>query len=358
MGKVAWNKLLNRRVLRRMAGVASFERGEDYCANGHVGSLVEHEGTISAKVRGTQMYRVKLWVKSGKPEYSCSCPIGGDGAFCKHCVAVGLAWLEQGKVADTKGRKRPKATLTMDDVRAHLEEQSKDALVDMLMEHAVDDDRLRQRLLMKAARGAPGRVGLATYRQAIDEAVDVGGFVDYRGASSYAGGIEEAIDSIEDLMKDGHEAEAIELTEYALESVEDAMGSVDDSDGEMGGILTRLQELHHTACKKAQPNVEELAERLFEWETSTDYDIFYGAAATYADVLGEQGLAVYRRLAEREWKKVPALAPGGDDSAKYGKRFRITHIMETLARASGDVEALVNVMKCDLSLPYDFLKIA
>ncbi len=247
-----------------MAGIASFERGEDYCANGHVGSLVEHEGTISAKVRGTQMYRVKLWPKSGRLEYSCTCPVGRDGAFCKHCVAVGLAWLERGKVADTKERKRPKATLTTDDVRAHLEEQSKDALVDILMEHAVDDDRLRQRLLTKAARGAPGRVGLATYRQAIDEAVDVGGFVDYRGASSYASGIEEAIDSIEDLMKDGHEAEAIELIEYALESVEETMGSVDDSDGEMGGILQRLQELHHSACKKAKPNVEELAERLSE----------------------------------------------------------------------------------------------
>ena len=96
----------------------------------------------------------------------------------------------------------------------------------------------------------------------------------------------------------------------------------------------------------------------FEWETGTDYDIFHGAAATYADVLGEKGLAIYRRLAEREWKKVPALAPGRDDSAKYGKRFRITHIMETLARASGDVEALVDVMKRDLSLPHDFLKIA
>ena len=358
MSEVALKELLNRSTLRRMAGAASFERGEAYFGNRSVGSLLEHEDTISAKVRGTQTYRVKLWSKSSELEYSCTCPVGRDGAFCKHCVAVGLAWLEQGKVADTKGRKRPKATLTTDDVRAHLEEQSKKSLVDLLMEHAVGDDRLRQRLLMKAARGAPGRVGLATYRQAIDEAVDVGGFVDYRGASSYASGIEEAIDSIEDLMKDGHEAEAIELTEYALESVEDAMGSVDDSDGEMGSILQRLQELHHSACKKAKPNVEELAERLFEWETGTDYDIFYGAAASYADVLGEKGLAIYRRLAEREWKKVPTLAPGGDDSAKYGKRFRITHIMETLARASGNVEALVDVMKRDLSLPYHFLKIA
>ena len=136
------------------------------------------------------------------------------------------------------------------------------------------------------------------------------------------------------------------------------MGSVDDSDGKMGGILARLQDLHYKACKKAKPDPLELAERLFEWELGTDYDIFYGAAATYAEVLGKKGLAVYRKLAEREWKKVPALGPGHDDPDKYGRRFRITHIMETLARESGDVSAVVAVLSRDLSLPYGYLQIA
>ena len=79
--------LLDRRTLRRIAGPRSFERGEDYFANGQVGSLVDNEGTITAKVRGTQPYRVKLWVEGSELEYSCTCPVGNDGAFCKHCVA-------------------------------------------------------------------------------------------------------------------------------------------------------------------------------------------------------------------------------------------------------------------------------
>lgn len=366
MSKVAWKDLLDRRTLRRMAGTPSFERGEDYFANAQVSSSVEHEGTISAKVQGTRPYRVKLWVEDGELEYSCTCPVGADGAFCKHCVAVGLAWLEEGEAQKTPRKKRSQGAVTLDDVRAYLAGQDKNALVDMLMERAMDDDRLRQRLLMKAARKAPEGVGLATYRQAINEAVDLGEFVDYRGAFDYARGIEEAIDSVEELLKDGQAVEVIELTEHALEAVENAMGSVDDSDGQMGSILERLQDLHHKACRKARPDPEALAEQLFEWEIGTDYDIFYGAAATYADVLGKKGLAVYRRLAEREWKKVPALGPGRDSSArsgqgdpeKYGRRFRITHIMETLARESGDVEAVVAIKSRDLSLPYSFLQIA
>jgi uncharacterized Zn finger protein len=358
VNKVAWKDLLDRRTLRRMAGARSFERGEDYFTGGQVGSVVEHRDTISAKVQGTRPYRVKLWVKSGAMEYSCTCPVGADGAFCKHCVAVGLAWLEQAHAEKAPGKKRSKQDVTMDDVRADLAGQEKNALVDMLMERAVDDDRLRQRLLIEAAKKAPNGLGLATFRHAIDEAVDSGEFVDYRGVYAYARGIEDVIDSVEDLLKDGHAAQVIDLAEYALKAVEDAIGSVDDSDGHMGDILTRLQDLHLKACKKAKPNPEALARRLFERELDTDYDTFYGAAATYADVLGKKGWTVYRTLAEREWKKVPALGPGRDDPDKYGRRFRITHIMETLAQESGDAEAVVAIKSRDLSSPYSYLQIA
>ncbi len=352
------NEILDRRTLRRMAGARSFERGEDYATRGRVGPVVEHEGSLTAKVRGTRPYRVKLWVERGDLAYSCTCPVGTDGAFCKHCVAVGLAWLEPGPTMKAPEKKPAKPGVTMEDVRAHLAGQDKNALVGMLMERAINDDRLRQRLLMKAAKRGPRGLDIATYRQAIDDAVDQGGFVDYRDAYDYARGIDEAIDSIEEILKEGHAAEVVELAEHGLEGVEAAMGSVDDSDGNLGGILERLQELHHKACKKARPDPEALAKRLFEWELGTDYDVFHGAAATYAGVLGKKGLTVYRKLAEAAWAKVPALGPGRDDPDKYGNRFRITHMMETLARQTGDVEAVVAVKRHDLSSAYDYLQIA
>lgn len=348
---------LDRRTLRRMAGARSFERGEDYFVNKQVGAIAEHKGTITAKVQGTRPYRVKLWIEKEDLEYSCTCPVGADGGFCKHCVAMGLTWLEGGQLK-LSGKGQAPPAVTMDDVHAYLSGQDKKALVDMLVDHAMEDDRLRQRLFMKTATKGSKGLDLATYRRAIDEAVESGGFVDYRSAYHYASGIEEAIDSVEELLKEGHAAEVIELTEPALEAVEEAMGSVDDSDGYMGGILERLQDLHHKACKKAKPDSEALARRLFKWELRADYDTFYGATETYADVLGEKGLAVYQNLAEAEWAKVPALGPGRDDPEKYGKRFRITHIMETLARQMGDVEAVAAVKKRDLSSAYAYLQIA
>lgn len=358
LSKSALKNILDRRTLRQMAGARSFERGEDYFASGQVRALAEHDGTITARVLGTREYRVKLWVEDGDIEFSCTCPVGTDGAFCKHCVAVGLAWLEQGSKSATTARKPAKPAVTTDGVRAYLAGQDREALVDMLMEQAMNDERLRRRLFLKAAKKTPKGLDLATYRQAIDDAVDTGGFIDYRSAHDYAQGIEDAINSVEELLKEGHSAEVIELTEHALAAVEDAMGSIDDSDGYMGGILERLQEIHHAACKKAKPDPEALARRLFEWELRTDWDTFFAAAEKYADVLGEKGLAVYRKLAEAEWARVPALGQGRDDPDKYGKRFRITHIMEALARQTGDVEAVVAVQKHDLSSPYAYLQIA
>ena len=143
---------INRRALRRMAGARSYERGEGYAAIGRIGALSEHDGTITAKVHASPENRVTLWVEDEGLESSCTCRVGANGAFCKHCVAVGLVWLEQG----SKGGGAPKVpgrpAVTMEDVRQYLAGQDKNALVDILLEQAMDDDRLRRRFLMKAAK--------------------------------------------------------------------------------------------------------------------------------------------------------------------------------------------------------------
>lgn len=350
--------LLDRRSLRRMAGARSFERGEDYFVSGHVHALAEYEGAVGARVSGTRDYHVKLRAGAGDLEFSCTCPVGTDGAFCKHCVAVGLAWLAQGTEAGTPSRKRAKSSVSMNDVRDYLARQGQDALVAMLMEQAMDDERLRRRLMMQAAKHGRKGLDVGSYLAAIDTAVDTGGFLEYGAAHDYSAGIEDAVASIEELLDAGHAVEVIELTEHALAAVENAMESVDDSDGHLGGILERLEETHHSACKKAKPDPESLAERLFEWELRTPWDTFFGAVERYAEVLGKKGLAAYRALAEAEWARIPTRGPSGDDTGTHARRFRITHIMETLARQSGDVEAVVAIMQRDLSSAYAYLKIA
>ena len=119
-------------------------------------------------------------------------------------------------------------------------------------------------LMLRAAAATHG--DLSIYRKVIDQALRTGGFVDYYHMYDYWRDTDEAIDSIEQLLQKGHVGAVIELSEYALSRVERAIGRVDDSDGYMSMLLAKLQELHLGACRKAKPEPEALAERLFEWE--------------------------------------------------------------------------------------------
>ncbi len=349
--------LLSAGILRNLAGERTFLRGEDYAVGGKVRDLVELEGEITARVRGTGRYRVRLWKEKGDLAFACTCPIGSDGGFCKHCVAVALVWLSDqagaGDVLPVSGR-----GASLDDIRAHLAGRSKDSLVELLLDQAGRDEQLYDRLLLETASRRRKGPDLAALRKAIDRAVDPGEFVDYRSAYAYATGVDEVIDTLERVLRQGHAAGVVELTEYAVAAVDEAMGSVDDSDGLLGAVLQRLGDLHHSACIAARPDPVKLASRLFKLEMSLESESFLGAAAMYADVLGTDGWATYQNLAATEWKRVRALGPGEQDPERYGRRFRITHIMETLAQESSDVEMLVEVKRRDLSHAFAYLEIA
>ena len=342
---------LNDAVIRTLAGARSYQRGLDYFANGHVESLEDRIDRVHAIVSGTQDYTVKLAASDGVLDYSCDCPMGNDGAFCKHCVAVALAWLKRPSV-----RRKPK-TLTLADAAKILQAEDHDTLVRMVVDWAKDDDRLHERLILYAARRSGPDTGVAAVRRAFEHAVRVRDFVSYREATGWARAVDDAIDSIEQLSRDGQSAAVIELCESALQSLLEAIGLVDDSDGHFGHLRDRLQDIHFRACQGARPDPAELARRLFQWELQSDFDVFSGAALRYAQILGPKGMKLYRALAEAEWAKVPARTARHRDS-EWGEHFCITHIMESLAQASGDIEQLVAVLSRDLSSAYSYLRIA
>lgn len=347
----ALKTMFARPALRRLAGPRSFERGLHYAWDRRTKKLRVEDEEVTAVVRGTHDYRVRLWIEEGKPGFECTCPMGDAGNFCKHCVAVGLV------LADEQTELYSDRAPTTADLRAYLRTRDKDALVDLLLDRAAEDEFLRGRLGLEAAKSSGVEVNLDAYRQAIDDTMVVHDFVGYREMYDYSQNVDEAIGSIRDLLEAGHAEEVITLCEYALEAMEDAWGRVDDSDGSMGGSRDELVELHHDACFQGNPDPVALAERLFHWELYSEWETFYGAAEEYQDVLGPEGLATYRALAKEVWARVPNR--GGDDERDFSTfRFRITQIMEALARTSGDVDQLVAVKARDLSSAYHLVEIA
>src|SRR5215467_9026703 len=104
--------VLTRRAVHRLADAGSLERGADYAARGRVHGLVHDGETIAAEVMGSRRYRVRLWAEDDQIAHACTCPVGEEGLFCKHCVAVGLAW-----IASRMPSAKPRPSLP--DLRAH-----------------------------------------------------------------------------------------------------------------------------------------------------------------------------------------------------------------------------------------------
>src|SRR5215203_1689707 len=184
---------LTRDVMLELAGESYFERGEDYHRGGHVHDLVEHAGVVVARVAGTEDYRVRLWAEDVLV-FSCDCPLGLDGEFCTHCVAAGLAWFEGDSLENAPG-----GSATMHDVQTYLEKQDREVLVRIVMQQAMEDERLRERLLLRTSR-AEG-LDLAAFRRAVDDAVD---FDDYLGSPwDCASGIQNVVEAIAELLEEG-----------------------------------------------------------------------------------------------------------------------------------------------------------
>lgn len=348
----SFRRAFARRSVELMAQRGSFERGWAYAAEGRVGKLTVTASSVHAKVRGSTWYHVRLWLdEEDEPTYDCSCPVGGGGRLCKHGVAVALVSTD----ADADSKEPAQTEI---DVRSYLQGLDHTALVDLLVARAAADSTFDTRLRMAAARSNNGPPQLAAFRDAIDEAFHVYGYVEYQDMYDYAAGVDSVLDSLQDLLDDGHAEEVITLSEQAMDRAEEALGYVDDSDGSMSNIAERLQTLHHAACLSAEPNPVGLAQTLFDRERhSGDLEFFYGAAATYAELLGPSGLAEYRRLAQAEWDALPPLGPEGRDRS-WSSRFRITTIMHTLAKLTGDVDEVVDVLAHDQSSAYQFVRIA
>ncbi|MBK8252757.1 MAG: SWIM zinc finger family protein [Polyangiaceae bacterium] len=92
--------ILHKEAVKALADSRAYARGQRYFAEGKVKSVTRNKTSLAGVVEGERSYAVRLWVNESSLAYSCSCPHGEEGNFCKHCVALSLAWLAQAPKAE------------------------------------------------------------------------------------------------------------------------------------------------------------------------------------------------------------------------------------------------------------------
>ena len=340
-------------ALRDLAGETVFARGIPYHQDGRVEIIRFDRTRILARVAGSEVYRCELVGSGKKFSGQCACRAYSDSAFCKHLVATALTAnnLGPGMLEQATGR--------FANIREHLRAKGVEGLVEMVLGIAERDPSLLKELELAAvAAFADDTTLLAQFKRAITEATRTRGFVEYREMRDWAQGIESVLDRIEGLVENGRAAIALQLLGHFFARMDEALENIDDSEGEGGGTYARACEIHLAACGQAKPDPIVLARTLYAREVDSDF--FHGASERYEHVLGDVGLAEYRRLASEAWRQIRPLRATSrrvlDDQSSM--RFALGAILESFAKREGDVDAIIAIRANDLSTPYNYLSIA
>jgi uncharacterized Zn finger protein len=342
-------------ALRELAGDGAYARGVEYVRAGRVELLSGGADRVLARVLGSEVYRVELGGRDAELSGHCSCPAFERG-FCKHMVATALA-----VDAETgAGREVPDR---IGAIRAHLRGQGVDRLADMILGLAERDQALLDRLDLAAGAATSDPEELAERcRKALRRALRTGGFVEYGGAGRWVEGVLAVLEQMETLVAAGHAVPVLGLLDDAFPRIARALEQVDDSDGGGIEILERAAAVHLAACRAARPEPVALARDLFARETEGEFDIFHGAGTTYAELLGPEGLAEYRRLAQAAWER---LRPGRRMVGRVMvmdadgiARHRLSGILDGFAARDGDLETRIALRAGDLVRAHDYLRLA
>lgn len=179
-------------------------------------------------------------------------------------------------------------------------------------------------------------------------------------ARDWAEAIERVLGRVENLIGIGRAELVLRVLDHFFARMDDALNSMDDSDGHGGAVYSKACEIHLAACREAKPEPVALARELFAREPDSDWDFFHGANGAYDDVLGDTGFAEYRRLASEAWQSVKPLWAGGRlmHDEQFGARYRLGAILEGFAAREGDLGARIAIRTKDLSTAYAYLQIA
>lgn len=245
---------------------------------------------------------------------------------------------------------------------------------EMPIEEAVDrlDEQEARRLLVSAAEShedvaravrlaaADESDRLAILKAAVDDGLRTRRHLDYWASSSWARDASPVVDALGEAVATEPSSELVVLLQRAAGHLVKVIMRADDSDGMIGDLTRRVLELHREACATGVAEPQRLAKWMVRFSFE-DQDFFEIDPVAYIDVLGYEGLAVYRREVAK--RSDPASAPAGRSPLlgdMYGEfpSFAAKYAAERLAVIDRDVDQLVELLGGDLSSPYQFVRVA
>lgn len=320
--------------LRAAAGARSFARGQGYLDA--VSGLEVGDSWFAARVQGTEAYEVEIAADgTDRLHGECDCPYGQEGHFCKHCVALGLVVLGRAREVPAQ---RSAAAHRAEGLERWLDSLSREELLELVREQLGTDRELRRRLELRAAAARSDEPAVRDRVLALLDPAPFAqyGYVEYADARAYGTQASEAVAALRVLITGDRAAQAVTLAREAMAVIGSAYEDVDDSSGHLGSVAAKLAEVHLEACRAARPDPRETAAWLARHLLGDDHYLFDTDPADYSEVLGGEGLARLRQLADEAWQRNPS---------GWAEKY----LRERLVKAAGNVDELIAVYATDLS---------
>lgn len=344
--------LLSDRQLILLAGEAAFGRGVAYYREGMVVGWNKRGATITADVEGTERYRVVLELNKRGLDGGCDCPASEGIDFCKHCVAVALAYrTDQAEQAQlTEGD-------ATDRLPAYLQQMDKASLVEALLSLIESDPVLCQQWSLRAD-AVLGVLDHKTLKKRITAAFPINrDLYRYGQVSAYFGRAEAVVEQLAEQAPQLTAEQCLVLVDYALSRMARALETVDDSGGFRFHCEATLHTLHIQTVKRLGWPPEKLAAYLYDKAFGGGQDMYPEIPDVYAEALGDAGMAGYHACLQRAWDGLPELPEKAGWSEKY-RYIRLRDPLLKRAEAAGDLSAMLALYRKTASDERDCLDAA
>jgi uncharacterized Zn finger protein len=340
-------------VLRMAAGDKVFARGEAYFKEGRVEIQRRRADQVRAEVCGGEDYITEFSFAGGELKGRCTCAAHRDFGCCKHMVAAALA--ANAAVASVE----PAPPDPTEGIAAYLETLDRPTLKAMILDYADAHEDIARRLSLAAAlSGGDAKRAAERLKREIDAATRVAGYVEYGEAADWADRVGEVADALEAALGAGAAEPVLRLAERLADRLNAALGSIDDSEGEVGAQIGRAVELRRRACEIVKPDPVRLARELFDRELDGEQG-YEEATRAFAEALGPAGRAEVERLARAAWEDIPPVVRGRAHFDQTDiRRRRLREILDEMAARAGDLDARIALRSRHLASPHDYLELA
>lgn len=331
--------MITDKQLIALAGKGAFGRGKDYFTSGAVIEWNKKGTTITALVAGSETYAVTLRHTSRNFDGSCDCPASDGFDFCKHCVAVALAYRQESSEQSKLESGKP-----IERIQAYLNKLDKSQLQGELIALMEHDRVLREQWSLRADL-ALNKIDAKAIKKRITAALPYNrNYYRYAQVRSYFAQAEPAIDLLEKQAPNLEANKALELVDYGLQRLNKALETIDDSGGFRLDIEETLQALHIVTLARTGWDNEQLVSYLESVEDSDCSDFYPAIPDAYYDLLGEEGLRLYVQHKQAIWDALPPLPPQADWDKK-SPYLRLSHLLIAHAQATDDTAAEIVLLE-------------